>query len=104
MSPPPNMEEWRNGGMEDVMPETVDRRTLRRWTKELDALNERISERFPRAELRLRAQTYLRGLLGSAVRKNSWQLAETAGERVRLMASNICWVGPAGTQMRCATT
>lgn len=62
------------------MPETVDRKTVRSWVKELDALNERIAQRFSRTEVRRRARTYLRGLLGSAERKNSWQLAEAAGE------------------------
>ena len=63
-----------------MMPETVDRKTVRSWVKELDALNERIAQRFSRTEVRRRARTYLRGLLGSAERKNSWQLAEAAGE------------------------
>ena len=62
------------------MPETVDRKTVRSWVKKLDALNERIAQRFSRTEVRRRARTYLRGLLGSAERKNSWQLAEAAGE------------------------
>jgi SRSO17 transposase len=61
-----------------MMPETVDRKTVRSWVKELDALNERIAQRFSRTEVRRRARTYLRGLLGSAERKNSWQLAEEA--------------------------
>ena len=64
------------------MPETVDQKTVvvRSWVKELDALNERIAPRFSRTEVRRRARTYLSGLLGSAERKNSWQLAEAAGE------------------------
>jgi DDE superfamily endonuclease len=36
--------------------------------------------RFARAEPRRRALAYLRGLLGAVTRKNSWQLAEHAGE------------------------
>jgi SRSO17 transposase len=62
------------------MPETVDRKTVRSWVKELDALNERIARRFSRTEVRRRARTYLSGLLGPTERKNSWQLAEAAGE------------------------
>ena len=34
----------------------------------------------PGAELRTRARSYLRGLLSAAERKNSWQLAEVAGD------------------------
>jgi SRSO17 transposase len=62
------------------MPETVDQKTVHSWVKELDALNKRIAQRFSRTEVRCRARTYLSGLLGSAERKNSWQLAEAAGE------------------------
>ncbi len=62
------------------MPEATDRTTLRRWSRELDALCARLATRFPRSDLGRRAQTYLKGLLGSARRKNSWQLAENAGE------------------------
>lgn len=46
----------------------------------MDALGERIAPRFARSEVRHRAQAYLRGLLGSVERKNSWQLAEVAGD------------------------
>ena len=62
------------------MPETVDRKTVRSWVKELDALNERIARRFSRTEVRRRARTYLSGLLGPTEHKNSWQLAEVAEE------------------------
>jgi SRSO17 transposase len=65
---------------EVAMPETVDQKTVRSWVKELDALNERIAPRFSRTEVRRRARTYLSGLLGPTERKNSWQLAEAAGE------------------------
>jgi SRSO17 transposase len=46
----------------------------------LDALGELIAPRFARSEVRERAQAYLRGLLGSVERKNSWQLAEVTGD------------------------
>jgi SRSO17 transposase len=65
---------------EDVVPQTVDRKTVRSWTEELGALDERIAPRFSRSEVRHRAQAYLRGLLSRAERKNSWQLAEVAGD------------------------
>jgi SRSO17 transposase len=64
---------------EDVVPQTVNRKTVRSWTEELDAVGERIAPHFLRSELRRRAQAYLRGLLSGAERKNSWQLAEVAG-------------------------
>src|SRR5215213_2661356 len=64
---------------EDVMPQTVDRRTVRSWIEELDTVSERIAPRFARSELRERARSYLRGLLSGAERKNSWRLAEVAG-------------------------
>jgi SRSO17 transposase len=61
------------------MPKTVDRKTVRSWTEELDALDQRIAAHFSRSEVRRRARDYLRGLLSAAERKNSWQLAEVAG-------------------------
>lgn len=61
------------------MPQTVNRKTVRSWTEELDALDERIAPHFSRSEVRRRAHDYLRGLLSGAERKNSWQLAEVAG-------------------------
>jgi SRSO17 transposase len=42
----------------------------------------RIADRFGRAEPRRRVLAYLRGLLGPVGRKNGWQLAEHAGERI----------------------
>ncbi len=62
------------------MPETVDRRTVRSWTEELDAVGERIAPCFSRLEVRRRARAYLRGLLSRTERKNGWQLAELAGD------------------------
>ena len=62
------------------MPQTVDHKTVRSWAKELEALSERIAPRFSRIEVRHRVRSYLRGLLGSVERKNSWQLAEAAGD------------------------
>ena len=64
---------------EDVVPQTVDRKMVRSWTEELEAVDERLSVHFARSEVRERAQDYLRGLLSETERKNSWQLAEVAG-------------------------
>jgi SRSO17 transposase len=50
------------------------------WAAGLGALHARIAGRFARAEPRRRVLAYLRGLLGNVGRKNSWQLAEHAGE------------------------
>ena len=61
------------------MPQTVDRKMVRSWTEELEAVDECLSEHFARSEVRERAQDYLRGLLSETERKNSWQLAEVAG-------------------------
>jgi SRSO17 transposase len=63
-----------------MMPQTLNKRIVHSWAKELDALSERIEPRFSRIEARRRVRTYLRGLLGSVERKNSWQLAEALGE------------------------
>src|SRR5215210_2811888 len=62
-----------------MMPQTVDRKMLRSWTEELEAVGDRLSVHFARFEVRQRANDYLRGLLSEAERKNSWQLAEVAG-------------------------
>jgi SRSO17 transposase len=64
---------------EDMMAHTVDRKMLRSWSEELEAVGDRLSVHFARSEVRQRAQDYLRGLLSEAERKNSWQLAEVAG-------------------------
>ncbi len=83
------------------MPETIDRKTVRSWVKELDALNERIARRFSRTEVRRRARTYLSGLLGPTDRKNSWQLAEAAGESTPYGVQHLLG-RPIGTLIWCA--
>ncbi len=50
------------------------------WAGELEAVGRRVAGRFARAEPRRRALAYLTGLLGTAERKNGWQLAEQAGD------------------------
>jgi len=64
---------------EDMVSRMADRRMARSWTEELDAVGERIASRFVRSELRERTRDYLLGLLSAVERKNSWQLAEVAG-------------------------
>jgi SRSO17 transposase len=61
--------------------EAADIEEVQAWATGLDALHVRIAGRFARAEPRRRVLAYLRGLLGNVTRKNSWQLAEHAGER-----------------------
>ena len=50
------------------------------WADGLVELHQRIGPRFGRIEPRRRALGYLQGLLGELERKNSWWLAEQAGE------------------------
>ena len=50
------------------------------WADGLGELHERIRPRFGPIEPRRRALGYLQGLLGVLERKNSWWLAEQAGE------------------------
>ncbi|MTK39518.1 IS701 family transposase, partial [Nocardia seriolae] len=47
------------------------------WTAGLEELFARVAGRFHRAEPRLRARAYVRGLLAG---KNGWTLAEAAGD------------------------
>jgi SRSO17 transposase len=55
-------------------------RDARAWAGELDAVADRLAGFFARSEPRRRAVGYLRGLLGTAERKNGWQLAEDLGD------------------------
>jgi len=50
------------------------------WAEGLAELHARIAPRFARSEPRERALAYVRGLLAPLERKNSWTLAERAGE------------------------
>ena len=88
---------------EEMMAPTVDRKMVRSWSEELEAVGDRLSVHFARSEVRQRAQDYLRGLLSEAERKNSWQLAEVAGTP-RPMASSTCWGEPAGMPTQLETT
>lgn len=53
---------------------------LAAWTAGLDELFARVAGRFLRAEPRLRARAYVRGLLAPLAGKNGWTLAEVAGD------------------------
>jgi SRSO17 transposase len=64
---------------EGIMPQAVDRKLVGSWTEELEAVGDHLSAHFARSEVRQRGREYLRGLLSGAERKNSWQLAEVAG-------------------------
>jgi SRSO17 transposase len=55
-------------------------RAARDWAGELDAVGDRLARFFARSEPRRRAVGYIRGLLGTAERKNGWQLAEDLGD------------------------
>jgi SRSO17 transposase len=50
------------------------------WAAGLEEVAARIDRRFARPESRRQVRCYLRGLLGPVERKNSWQLAEHAGD------------------------
>ena len=51
-----------------------------RWQTGLDELLGRVAGRFGRVELRRRARAFVRGLLADLPRKNSWTIAEHAGD------------------------
>ena len=51
------------------------------WAAGLDAVHERVGRHVRRPEPRRRVKAYLQGLLAPVERKNSWQVAEHAGER-----------------------
>lgn len=58
----------------------VRRGDVRGWAEGLDELAARIGPHFSRREARERALEYIGALLSPAERKNSWQLAEMAGD------------------------
>jgi SRSO17 transposase len=57
----------------------LDDEDLAAWAAGLDDLFALVAGRFPRVEPRLRARAYVRGLLAPLAVKNSWTLAEAAG-------------------------
>ena len=66
-------ERTRSAGEEDLS-------IINRGAAALAELSGRIAPRFRRAEVRSRVGRYLRGLLASVERKNSWQMAEELGD------------------------
>jgi SRSO17 transposase len=54
---------------------------VQRWSVYWAEIERRIGAVFARSETRGRAMAYLAGLLSPAERKNSWQLAESSGDR-----------------------
>jgi len=57
----------------------MDATKIRGWQAHFDQLVNHVGPCFGRCDLRRRAGSYLRGLLGSVQRKNGWQLAEHVG-------------------------
>jgi len=74
------------------MVDDLDVAEVRAWADGLDEVHARIAARFARSEPRERVLEYVRGLLAPVERKNSWTLAERAGE-----------AGPDGMQRLLAT-
>ena len=60
----------------------VDVAEVEEWAAGLAEVHARIAPRFARAEPRERVLAYVRGLLAPLEKKNSWTLAERAGEAV----------------------
>jgi SRSO17 transposase len=69
-------------GVEDdvTVPLVVVDDRLARWRAGFDEVFARVAGRFAQADSRRRARMYLLGLLSGAERKNSWTLAEQAGD------------------------
>jgi SRSO17 transposase len=62
------------------MTTTLAEQTGAAWARTVETLHLRLRPRFSRAEPRQRVRAYLDGLVSTVERKNSWQLAEHAGE------------------------
>ena len=58
---------------------SMDAMTVRGWRSHFERLIKQVGPCLGRCDLRQRAATYVRGLLGSVDRKNGWQLAEHLG-------------------------
>ena len=63
----------------DLSP-ALDQLDVQVWSQYWVEIERRIGSLFARSETRTRAMAYLTGLLSPAERKNSWQLAEIAGD------------------------
>ena len=73
------------------------------WATGLDDLMARFARRFGRVEPRRQARAYLVGLLSPLADKNSWTLAEAAGDRSPDRMQRLL-TAPAGIRMRYAMT
>lgn len=62
------------------MADDLDVAEVAAWAAGLEEIHARIGPRFARSEPRERVLAYVRGLLAPVERKNSWTLAERAGE------------------------
>ena len=73
----------------------LDDEDLALWVAGLDDLFALIADRFPRVEPRLQASAYVRGLLAPLASKNSWTLAEAAGnkspDRMQRLLNRASW-------------
>src|SRR5215216_4747694 len=91
---------WPSGEVEEA------EKQARVWADGLVELHERIGGRFERVEPRRRALAYLQGLLSQVERKNSWWLAEQAGEQtpdgMQRLLNGSGW-NAEGSAMTCAT-
>jgi SRSO17 transposase len=63
-----------------VVVDDLDVAEVAAWAAGLEEVHARIGSRFARSEPRERVLAYVRGLLAPVERKNSWTLAERAGE------------------------
>ena len=61
--------------------EEQEQRRVKQWPKAFDEIENRIDHVFAQYQSRERAIQYIKGLLSPVERKNSWQLAEAAGEK-----------------------
>jgi SRSO17 transposase len=65
------------------------------WLDAFVRMTDRIGKHLGRAELRNNAASYLRGLIGSVERKNSWQIAEALGyltpHAIQRLLSRASW-------------
>ncbi|MEU1391455.1 IS701 family transposase, partial [Nonomuraea sp. NPDC005730] len=77
------------------MPDDLTAADLQEWVTGLDVLFGRVAGRFGRVEPRRQARAYLLGLLAPIDRKNSWQLAEAAGDtapdRMQRLLNSARW-------------
>jgi SRSO17 transposase len=60
-----------------MTPEELDE-----WADDFEAFHARLAHLFARSESRQQAAKYLRGLLATVERKNSWQIAEVVGDKL----------------------